>query len=93
MPSNEDYHEAWENHLKRGEPHMVEDWDATPFLTSLKGKVTLRDYFAAAALTGYRTRVHTDPTQQDQPISREAIVKRCFADADAMLAARGKETP
>ncbi len=84
---------------------MVEDWDATPFLKSLKGKtmpenpeafpnstgvrcfstgMTLRDYFAAAALQGIRART--------EMYNSEVTAAMAMQDADAMLAERGKET-
>jgi hypothetical protein len=64
---------------------------AFPESDTAYGGMSLRDYFAAAALTGYRTAVFqwyisangkfTHPTQ---------IAEWAYADADAMLAERNK---
>lgn len=55
------------------------------------GGMTLRDYFAAAALTGFVAANQSVDTPECRPQTAAAVI--CYALADAMLAARGKETP
>jgi hypothetical protein len=55
----------------------------TPSYTPQSG-MTLRDYFAAAALTGLCTHV---PAQR---FPGQVIARMCYARADAMLAERAK---
>lgn len=55
--------------------------------------MTLRDYFAAAALVGLAAYEGLAGEQSASPTKdfRAIDAKRCFAMADAMLAARQKE--
>lgn len=48
--------------------------------------MTLRDYFAAAAMNGIMQRDHFDPGQAS-PTQRAALA---YIEADAMIAARNK---
>lgn len=70
----------------RIEPHSAQDG------------MTLRDYFAAAALTGYRAgmahEAQMDPLTKTTPSVRVAVCESvagwAYRDADAMLAERAK---
>ena len=48
--------------------------------------MTLRDYFAAAALTGFLSNARFDETA-----SFETVAKHAFASADAMITVRKQE--
>lgn len=60
-------------------------------MPELSEPVTLRDYFAAAAMTGYRCAYGLWAKQYDGKFTEPAqIATWAYADADAMLAERAK---
>lgn len=56
------------------------------------GGMSLRDYFAAATLTGFMETYHA-PDAPDTPERRTSLAKLCYDVADAMIAERDSETP
>lgn len=68
----------------------INDSDGGPaFASDHTDGMSLRDYFAAAALTGYLA-AHADPsvTLPIQPNKVTEVASDCYAFADAMLVAR-----
>jgi hypothetical protein len=64
-------------------PSGDSDWEGGPFEPGM----TLRDYFAAAALTGYCSQ------EQYATTDSAKIAAWAYQDADSMLAERGKPRP
>lgn len=71
--------------MKDGGPAFPQTIDDMGTLRSVTAGMTLRDYFAAKALCGYRAN-----SELDQNANAEAIAQWSYNDADAMLVARNK---
>lgn len=81
---------------ERNKPHMEDDKNPFAFPVTWNNRIvsegmTLRDYFAAAALTGFLAAGGRDEETAKNLIA--AIGPACYGMADQLLAERTKETP